>query len=749
MESDKVKAKIPRLLRKRPPSAVVQIREDQEREEQERIRNRLISIVGLFLIVALLFWFLLNYQGISDWHRLDANLTVFVAVTVNIVLLTTVFYLILRNLFKLVYERKKAVGGVGLKTKLIIAFVALSLPSTAFHLMASGFMAFLFDSWSKGEHRQALDSSRVVVEALDARQAELMRRSAEDLLAYLPRQADRYARADWLSGYTPGYAGGVFVYRGTQLIQHWVSSPEMMALWQPPPPGYLPAKSETSWFEHAQGQPVRRLVVPIPNGANLTLELLQSTPPQIAQALDVLARKQESAQFLGRDLLLLVLTILIVMTLFIIFAATWMAFYLARGFVTPVEILAEATQRVSQGELGYQVAGHRLGPLEGDFRELVTSFNMMSRQLKEQRQQLVRSAEDLRRSGHQLEERNRLVELLLENIDAGIAAVNPQGQITAMNRAALRLLQPRVEPWHERHYRAVLPKETVEVVEDMQAVVGKGTPAHPPTQLYTLTVKGRPVHVEASALALQNQQGQSEGLVLMLKDVTALQRTQRALAWREVARRVAHEIKNPLTPIQLSAQRIRRKYLGHLDGEGGVLDSCTQTIIDEVASLKKMVNEFSQFAKLPESKPVPDDLNEVIREVARFYEHGLPEPIRLQLELDALVPRFPLDREQLKRVFTNLIDNAAASIKGQGTIGIHSAYQSGSGQVLVEVADTGSGVPEHIRTRLFEPYTSTKVGGTGLGLAIVNQIVSDHNGDIRYAENKPHGSVFSMEFHLR
>jgi two-component system nitrogen regulation sensor histidine kinase NtrY len=266
--------------------------------------------------------------------------------------------------------------------------------------------------------------------------------------------------------------------------------------------------------------------------------------------------------------------------------------------------------------------------------------------------------------------------------------------------------------------------------------------------IFTLSIRGQPVHVETSGLRLLDEQGATQGLVLMFKDVTQLQRSQRALAWREVARRVAHEIKNPLTPIQTSAERIRRKYLDILSADGTILDTCTQTIIENVKSLKKMVNEFSQFATLPESKPVPDDLNAVMREMARFYEHGLPEHVRVRLDLDPKVPPFPIDREQLKRAFTNLIDNAAASIRTSGEIVLRSAYDPEAHQVRVDVADDGSGVPDDIQKRLFEPYTSTKVGGTGLGLTIVNQIVSDHNGVVRYAPNKPHGSVFSMEFRL-
>jgi len=726
---------------------------DHDLQERNKIRNRLIGVVSLFVIIVALFLFLLNYSGLHDWGNLDGNLTIFVAVSVNIVLLTTVFYLILRNLFKLVYERKKPVGGVGLKTKLIIAFVALSLPSTAFHLMASGFMAFLFETWSKGEHNKALKSTRVVVESLAQREDQLLRRQAEDLLAYLPREARAYRRTNWLSGYRPRHQGGVFVYGPDQrLLARWVSSPEMLTMWQPPPSDYFANKGEFYWNERTEKRTLKRLLTPIPDSAPpLELEVVEVTPPDLSQAIDALTREQAGKVFLGRDLLVLVLSILVVMTLFIIFAATWMAFYLARGFVTPVEKLADATQRVSQGDLGYQVGHGSLGPLEGDFASLVDSFNMMSRQLKEQRRQLIKSSEELRSSHEQLSERNRLVELLLENIDAGIISLDREGRVNTINRAALRLVPPLTEPWQGRGFRIVLPRELARMLEDAPERM-RGNNQRVFAQVFTFAVNNRPTLVEVSAHPLENPQGLTEGAVLMLKDVTSLQRTQRALAWREVARRVAHEIKNPLQPIQTSAERIRRRYLDRINGEGEILDQCTRTIIDTVASLKNMVNEFSQFAKLPESRPVADDLNAVLREVAHFYENGLPDHIKLHLDLQADLPRFALDREQIKRAVTNLIDNAAASIPdghaGPGIIGIRTIFDPALQQVMVEVSDNGSGVPEHIQPRLFEPYTSTKAGGTGLGLTIVNQIVSDHNGFVRFSEIKPHGSLFTMEFPL-
>lgn len=707
-------------------------------------------IVGLLLLAAIvvLVAFLTNYKGFTDWQRIDTNLTIFGAVIVNIVVLSTVFYMILRNLFKLIYERKKPFSVVKLKTKLIIAFVALSLPSIAFHLFASGVTILVLENLTEGEFSQVLDTSKVVMEELEALENQLMRRRAGEILSYLPKNSEGYAGANWMAGYQPRFKGGIFVYDGKdQVIARWVGDQAVTAAWKYPPPQHFLAKDGIFWRERYQNRQVQRLLLPLP-GSSLKVELLDIAATDLSEAKAILTRKQESSRVLSRDLAAVVLTFLIVMTLLIIFAATWIAFYLAKGIVTPIERLDDATRRVSEGELGYEVDVVNIGPLEDDFAGLVSSFNTMSRQLAEQNNQLVQTTDDLLHSHHEIGERNRLVELLLENIDAGIISLSQQGGVTALNRTAKRLLQPRLEAWHGRHHSVVFDREIAGLIDHMLDAL-RGGSQRQLTQNLTLTMARKPVVVEVTFMALENKDGKSEGTVVMLKDVSAMQRNQRALAWREVARRVAHEIKNPLTPIQLSAQRIRRRYLDKVDGDSEVLDQCTREIINQVSSLKKMVNEFNQFAKLPESKPVPDDINRVIKDVSSFYENGLPENVKLKLELAKSLPDFPLDREQMKRVFTNLIDNAAAAVNGGGTITIRTVHDKHTNSVHIDVMDDGAGVPAEIRPRMFEPYETTKEGGTGLGLTIVNQIVSDHNGYIRYSDRKPKGTTFSMEFRMR
>ncbi|MBT6614047.1 MAG: GHKL domain-containing protein, partial [Deltaproteobacteria bacterium] len=242
---------------------------------------------------------------------------------------------------------------------------------------------------------------------------------------------------------------------------------------------------------------------------------------------------------------------------------------------------------------------------------------------------------------------------------------------------------------------------------------------------------------------LKNPQREQLGKLLVVDDFTEIDRSTRASAWREVARRIAHEIKNPLTPIQLSTQRIRRKYLEVID-DSEMLDSCTSTIIKEVNGLKKMVNEFSKFARLPEISPSPNNINRILENVSDLFKQGLPPLIKINLTTDPTIPETLLDAEQMKRVFTNLIDNAVAAITGAGKIDLISSYAKELKMVSVKVVDTGSGIPAEMLHRIFDPYVTTKKDGTGLGLAIVQQIISDHDGFIRL-QNNDSGTTFTIE----
>jgi two-component system nitrogen regulation sensor histidine kinase NtrY len=260
-----------------------------------------------------------------------------------------------------------------------------------------------------------------------------------------------------------------------------------------------------------------------------------------------------------------------------------------------------------------------------------------------------------------------------------------------------------------------------------------------------ISIKGRFLKLLVSLNVLRDDQDNYLGLVAVFEDLTELERAQRMAAWREVARRIAHEVKNPLTPIQLSAQRLRRKFGERLAQEdGSAFDECTRLIIDNVEELKVLVNEFSNFARMPASNPVPGDIKPIIQNALLLYK-DTHKYIRFDFIDNDNIPVFKLDKEQMKRVMINLLDNAVASISGKGAISITLLYHPPSGVVRIEVADTGTGISDGDKERLFEPYFSTKKTGTGLGLAIVSKIIADHNGSITVEDNKPHGTTFIIE----
>jgi two-component system nitrogen regulation sensor histidine kinase NtrY len=250
------------------------------------------------------------------------------------------------------------------------------------------------------------------------------------------------------------------------------------------------------------------------------------------------------------------------------------------------------------------------------------------------------------------------------------------------------------------------------------------------------------------ANSLEDEEGTNLGYVLVLEDMTDMVRAQRMAAWRDVARRIAHEIKNPLTPIQLNAQRIRRKYMNVVADDNQVLDQCTNAIVDQVEQLKNMVNEFSNFARMPAVNPVSNDLNALVGEVVELYAQANENAV-FTFEPGPDVPIFDLDREQMKRVMVNLLDNALAAIGDSGAVRITTKFDSVLSMAVLEVADNGSGVHPHDVERLFEPYFSRKPGGTGLGLTIVSTIVADHNGFVRIKENHGGGTRFVIELPVR
>ncbi|MEZ7975347.1 MAG: ATP-binding protein [SAR324 cluster bacterium] len=716
-------------------------------------RNRMLVVVVLLLLLIVLVMFSMR-QGFSVLEQTGSQLMVFIAINVNIVLLAIVFYMIARNLLKLSYERRRHVLGVNLKTKLITSFIVLSLPAMGFHLFASFFIATNLESWLKGQQESMIHSAQNVSEAYHNNLRKTMELQNLIWESHLKKNVGEFSKVKQLNK----IAADVTLYSENQeLLKQWLQKPISQVYWTSPSfKDWYQIKSKAqSWFtEELDDQLLYRHIRPVRiEDKQYYLEVFFPATPHISGAINEIIAQDQNTQFLteSEDLVRgYFLIIFLLMTLFIIFVATWLAFYLARGFVQPIEDLALATQRVSEGELGFQV--ELRGPLDKDFALLMQSFNSMSRDLLEHQIALNKTTINLQESHQTLQSQIRFVELVLENITAGVMSLDMDGHIEILNHSAKQMLQLKATTEGSKHYREVLEKESLQMFEEMVQQIETEKERSISRNLIVHKKEG-PVQVSATLLLLQNSEGQPAGMVCVYNNITEIQRLQRARAWREVARRIAHEIKNPLTPIQLSAERIHRKYAAEVS-DNAALKQSTQTIINEVQQLKRMVSEFSNFAKIPESNPQLNDLNEIIKEALQLYHENMPSRISLSTDFNEALPQLPLDAEQIRRVVINLVDNAISSIEKIGTLSrifrqgeiiVRTRHVPDLNIIFIDVEDNGTGISAEISDQLFEPYTTTKEHGTGLGLTIVSQTISDHNGFTRFRNLDSGGACFTIE----
>jgi two-component system nitrogen regulation sensor histidine kinase NtrY len=431
--------------------------------------------------------------------------------------------------------------------------------------------------------------------------------------------------------------------------------------------------------------------------------------------------------------------ILSMVTLLILFTATWTGFYVAKRLTVPLEELSRGTEQVAQGNLDYRI------PLSGsdEMYRLIDSFNSMTHDLRQNKRDIEATHSNLQRINEELDHRRRYIEVLLESVQSGVISLDQNARISMINPAACRLLKSEAKDLAGKPYWVILPDEhRAEFREILSAVSGTAKPIR--REMRIRTRDNNWVSLLVNFSALRDEHRRPMGVVAVFDDVTDIQKMERMIAWREVAKRIAHEIKNPLTPIQLSVQRLRRRYLDRI-ADDGTFGEATDIILKEVDALKTLVSEFSAFARLPEVKPVPDHLNEIALEAVNLFR-AAHEAILFQPDLAEGLPAMALDRPQLKRVLVNLFDNAVAAMDGKGNIAVTTEYDKAEGLIRLIVADEGCGIEDGVYSQLFEPYFSTKQGGTGLGLAIVQRIVTDHGGFVRVAANQPRGTRFILEF---
>ena len=679
-------------------------------------------------------------------------------INLNIILVLLFLFLIFRNLFKLLLERRRGVPGAKLRSKLVGAFIALSLiPTMLLFFVSAGFISNSIDNWFNTQVEKALD------ESLDV--AQTYYRNSEANALYYADQLSRRIREDKLLNeenlpllrdlikikqeeYNLGIVE-VFSATHEELVR--VANPKLPII-EITSATSDPVREGLQGIRFSQIIPAGKAdlirgIVPVQSNWNPkdivgVVVVNYYVPYSLVNKMKEISSSVEqykTTKSIKNQIQQSYVVVLLLIALIIIFLATWFGFHLARGITVPIQELAIATTRVASGDLDIQLETRSTD----EIGTLVTAFNKMTTDLRQGRLEVETANQELQRSNLELDQRRNYMEIVLANVTAGVISTDRYGRLTTVNKSAENLLHFKAAKVLSKDFREVVPAGYLPKIMELLKELfysEKGTIR----QQITIPIGNDKYTLLLNMTTLRDEQNNFMGTVVVFDDLTQLFKAQRMAAWREVARRIAHEIKNPLTPIQLSAQRLRRRYLDRFSDEDTVFDDCTQMISQQVEELKNLVNEFSNFARMPATKVTPNNLNEIIKECLILYQEA-HKAIAFERSLDQSLPVTNLDREQIKRVIINLLENAVAAIDGPGKIAVKTTYNPGLQIITLTIADTGCGIPAEDKPRLFEPYFSTKKSGTGLGLAIVSTIISDHNGYIRVRDNSPHGTRFIVE----
>ncbi|EFK08867.1 PAS domain S-box protein [delta proteobacterium NaphS2] len=735
-------------------------------ELNDRKRRRRERYVIAFLCVAISF---LLYLSLRVFHLgqalpFSSSIIAFALININVILLLLLLFLTVRNLVKLLFERKKGIMGARLRTKLVLAFVILSLiPTTILFFVSVQFISSSIDYWFNLQIERSLKSSLEVGQ-------DYYNGVTDEILSFgnvlsrvityegylIPNKQEGLQRFTDEKRKELGLASLKVYSEALELVSASNDHRIDLTTFTDPPNSVLEhAMIEGTDGQYIQSSPQGDLVagvVPIfsRTASKAVVGLLVATrfvPGSFVNRLHAISKglqQYRQLKMLKTPIKASHMITLSIVTLLIIFTSVWFGFYISKEVTVPINELAEATNRIASGDYDFFIDLET----KDEMGVLVNSFNRMTRDLKVGKNNLESANKELVASNLELEQRRLYMEVVLANVAAGVVSADARGRILTINKSAERMLNIKAAQIIGKKYKEILSNENKKIVDNIirnEAFFRKGFM----NKEIRISAGNRHLMVLVSLNVLKDDRGDYLGLVAVLEDLTEIEKAQRMAAWREVARRIAHEVKNPLTPIQLSAQRLMKRYGDKLNDEDAkIFLECTGTIISQVDELKHLVNEFSNFARMPAANPSPSNINEIIEESLALFREAHKQ-ISFNFERSRKVPVFNLDREQMKRVMINLLDNAVEAMEGHGQVKIDLDYDNVLKMVRIRVADDGRGIDSKNKSRLFEPYFSTKKHGTGLGLAIVSTIIADHDGFIRVKDNHPKGTKFVIELPIR
>jgi nitrogen fixation/metabolism regulation signal transduction histidine kinase len=657
-----------------------------------------------------------------------------------------------RNLLKLYAERREGVAGSKFRTRLVVVSLLLSfLPVLAMFWFSYGLMNRSIDKWFS----QPVEDVRADTAAMSALLYDYAGQNAA-------LEAQSIAQT---SEFQSAFARGDFAAATDELREHIPTLQGGFVLALKNGAAATSLNTPTPWIEMKNGFPLQPALrgerphfqwggtdymvagAPLPGGAVLVAIPL---PPKFAEtARQIQESEQRYIELAAKRKLFrrTYIGYLLLLTVLVLFASTWLALLLSKLVNRPVAALAAGTEAISKGQLDYRVDIRATDELA----ELVRSFNSMAEQLESSRDQIEASSRDVSAANDALERRRQYIETVLESIPNGVISIDGARRVTLANAAFSRMFYLERSEYMSPAALVNLPLREVipgDVLADLEPLLRRADRMGITSANIELALPRAQLNVAVTVSAL-NHAAEGLGYVLVFEDLSDLLRAQKQAAWREVAQRVAHEIKNPLTPIALSAERIHRHLARGASPDAAsveVIRTCSQTIGNAVETVRRLVDEFSVLARFPASCPQPASLNRLV-EGALVMFNGRLEGIRVHTELANDLPAVMADPEAIKRAVANLVDNAAEAMLHAilKEITISTSLVASRDAVELVVSDTGQGVSRDVKERLFLPYFSTKQRGTGLGLAIVSRIVEDHRGSIRVEENKPVGSRFVIE----
>ncbi len=713
--------------------------------ERKRRRRELTLALICFLAVVVLTWVELRFLGVNSYLFLGLF-------NLNFILLLLVLFIVARNGVKLLLERRRNVLGSKLRTRLVLAFISLSLiPTVLMFLVSLKFVQTSVDYWFKGQVEDSMQQALELGRAFYASAQERLERRGRTMLHDI-----RQRNYVWGGKAMDKYLDEKFVEFDLSLLgvvgadtkdqnQHpeqgwgavWPEIKERVD-WE----GLKATPRYWSTIMPTAGQDLIVGLLPVDEGRTGYLVVGENIGQGLLFRLDQVVRgldEYKKLKTLKSPWKMTLYLTLGVMTMLILLGAVWFGFRLAKERSAPVQALAAGTERVARGDLSVRLEDQS----DDELGFLVQSFNRMTEDLSESRQNLTEANERLAQQNQELERRGRYIEAVLDNITSGVISMDALGRIGTVNKAAQTILSVEAALLIGRRPMDLLSGEFGELMHEAYRTI-TGNPASSWQRAFDLPLRNRTVKVLANVVALRGEDGRTAGLVAVFEDITELEKIQRLAAWREVARRIANEIKNPLTPIKLSAQRLQRRF-GQF-AEDKVFEECTEIIVKQVERMQQMVAEFSTYAKLPEVVHQPAALAPLLEEAVGMF--GVTHrDIGWSLEIEPPLPQVPLDVEAVRRVLLNLLTNAAEALEGRtdGRVEVRARHVPARGVVEMRFMDNGPGFTPEERSRMFEPYYSRKKTGTGLGLTIVRSIVSDHRGQVRVEQNQPQGSIFIVE----